>query len=89
MFKDVAKLEALIPKVIAWDRATPHHYDQRWINLHGMGAMISSLAPAGADAAEVLSLPTEQWDAIAERTRSDYLSDFQQALVAIKARKTQ
>jgi hypothetical protein len=75
MFKDLPKLEALIPKVVEWDRRTPHEYDHRWINLHGMAAMIESLDPASGKP-QPMSLPREQWDKIAEDTRSDYLKGF-------------
>jgi hypothetical protein len=84
-FQDLQKLEAVVNKVVAWDRQTPHNYDQRWINLHGMNAMLSGLGSrsvSGADAP--LSLPAERWDAIAEQTRADYLKGFQEALAMAK-----
>ena len=85
-FKDVARLEALIPKVVEWDRKTPHEYDHRWINLHGMNAMIESLdGPQGKPKA--LSLPRAQWDALAEKTRTDYLEGFRQALAMVKTER--
>lgn len=43
MFKRLTKLEELVPKVVEWDRKTPYNYDHRWINLHGMDAMLSGL----------------------------------------------
>jgi hypothetical protein len=83
MFKDTAKLEALIPKVVEWDRKTAHEYDHRWINLHGMTAMIESLdSPDGKPKA--LSLPRAQWDAIAEKTRADYLKGLSDAVAMVK-----
>jgi len=85
MFKDFAKVEALIPKVVEWDRKTPHEYDQRWINLHGMAAMLESLDPATGKP-NSLSLPRDQWDAIAEKTRVDYVEGLRQAGVMLKER---
>ena len=86
MFKDAARLQALIPKVVEWDRETPHDYDHRWINLHGMTAMIESLdAPAGKP--EPLSLPRAQWDAIAEKTRTDYVEGLKQAVAMVKEKR--
>lgn len=85
MFKDLAKLEALIPKVVEWDRKTPHNYDPRWINLHGMNAMLSGMDGGKSD--ETMSLPASEWDAIAEKTRKDYLSGFQEAMVKFKAQR--
>jgi len=85
MFQDLAKLENLIPKVLEWDRATRYNYDHRWINLHGMNAMLSGMngkPPPGAPAA--LSLPKDQWEAIAEKTREEYLSGFNEAVEKMK-----
>ena len=84
-FQDIPKLEKLIPKIVAWDREIPHSYDHRWINLHGMNAMMSALGTVTTPTA--LSLPKEQWDAIAEKTRVDYLSGFQEAMAQFKDRK--
>ena len=39
MFSNLSKLEKVVPEVLAWDKKTAHNYDQRWINLHGMGSM--------------------------------------------------
>lgn len=87
MFKDVPTLEALIPKVVEWDRLTPHDYDNRWINLHGMGAIEAGLE--GVDAKEkqpAMSLPKDEWELIAEKTRQDYLAGFKQAMLELKKR---
>ena len=66
-------LDDLVPRVVDWDRKTAHNYDHRWINLHGMDAVMSAMGHAPPTA---LSLPKEQWDQVAERTRSDYLAGF-------------
>jgi hypothetical protein len=79
-FQDLDKLEALIPKVVEWDRKTPHQYDHRWINLHGMQVVLG-------DQKSPLSLPTEQWETIAEQTRTDYLSGFRNAMTGMRNRK--
>jgi hypothetical protein len=85
MFQDISKLEQMIPTVIEWDRRTVHNYDHRWINLHGMGAIISGLAEkAPASPPKALSLPKERWEAIAEETRVAYLVNFEKALQRIK-----
>jgi len=85
MFHDIAKLEALIPKVVEWDRKTPHSYDPHWINLHGMDAMITGLeGEKGRQREGNLSLPKEQWEQIAENTRADYLDGFHQAVAQAK-----
>lgn len=87
-FQDIAKLEALVPRVVDWERKTPYNYDRRWINLHGMGAMTSAMGTQSPGApAALLSFPREQWNDIAEKTRVDYLSGFKNAMVQMKNRK--
>jgi hypothetical protein len=85
-FQDLPKLEALIPRVVEWDRRTPHRYDHRWINLHGMEAIRSGLA-GKSSALTVLSAPEEEWEKIAEKTRQDYSSAFEKALARVKSRQ--
>jgi len=87
-FQDIAKLEALVPRVVEWDRKTPYNYDRRWINLHGMKAVMSGMGTQSPEAsAAPLSLPREQWNDIAEKTRVDYLSGFKNAMTQMKNRK--
>ncbi|MDN5853812.1 MAG: hypothetical protein L0K86_13395 [Actinomycetia bacterium] len=54
---------------MAWDRATPHDYDHRWINLHGMVAF-------GVRPGEALRSPESEWPTTAEKVRTDYLADL-------------
>ena len=78
----------LVPKVVDWERRTPYNYDRRWINLHGMGAMMSGLGAQSKDTSQAtLSYPKDQWSDIAEKTRTDYLSDFKKAMAQMKSRK--
>ncbi len=84
--EDVPKLEALIARVVEWDRRTPHRYDHRWINLHGMRATMSGLGGTPG-ASTALSAPDEEWEKIAEKTRTDYLNRFRQALAQKKSRQ--
>lgn len=84
-FSHLPMLEALIPKVVDWDRKTAHNYDHRWINLHGMGAVMSGLeTDKPATAPSALSLPKEKWNEIAVKTREDYLQGFHEALKQAK-----
>lgn len=78
MFAHIDQLQTLIPKVMKWDDATGHNYDCRWINLHGMGAMI------GEDEEGRLTLPESQWGTILSDTRSDYLKGFNEAIAEFK-----
>lgn len=83
--QDMRKLERLIAEVVEWDRKTPYQYDHRWINLHGLHAVLYGLEGKSVAAMpDALSLPADQWDAIAEQTRADYLSGFQHAAARMK-----
>ena len=86
--QDIPKLEELIPKVIEWERKTPYNYDRRWINLHGMGAVMSGMGVQNKDPSQSsLSYPKDQWNDIAEKTRTDYLSNFKKAMALMKSKK--
>jgi len=76
--QDIPKLEALIERVLAWDRETPHSYDHRWINLYGMGVFLAAQDPERPT--KPLSLPADQWDEIEEKTRQEYLEGFRHAM---------
>ena len=78
-FTDLDKLEKLVPRVVKWDRKTPHNYDHRWINLYGMGAMNQALGNYETKH-EPLSRPIEEWEKIAEDTRTEYYRDFQDGI---------
>jgi hypothetical protein len=85
-FKDLERFRSLVVKAIEWDRGTPHDYDHRWINLHGMGAMISGLENEASEdrkPAET-SLPEEQWPAIAEQTREEYLRGLDEVIADLR-----
>lgn len=73
-FQDKDKLEKTVKEVIAWDESTPHHYDQRWINPHGM----ESFKDKGKKVPE--SLPQKDWDKIREATRKSYLDSFNKVM---------
>ena len=76
----------LIAKVVEWDRKTPHAYDPRWINLHGIQAVQAAKDPqlAAKLTQESLSLPQSQWAALAEQTRTKYLQGFKDAITQLK-----
>jgi len=85
LLQDLDKLQALVLQAIEWDRSTPYHYDHRWINLHGMDAIISGLDVAASPSpSPPLSLPKEQWDDIAEKTRAEFLAGFQSIVASRK-----
>jgi len=80
-------LLALVDKVLAWDASTPYAYDHRWINLHGMQAMMSALDPAKQDAKPQLSLPRESWPALMAKTRADFRKSAERHVAAIAAKQ--
>lgn len=79
-FKDKSKLEKTVKEVIAWDEKTPHHYDQRWINPHGMESFKS------ADARGPESLPQKDWDEIRAKTRKSYLDSFNKVMNVLNSK---
>lgn len=82
-FAHLDQLKQIVPKVVAWDKATSRAYDQRWINLHGMAAMRSALGDGSTPA---LSLPASEWDAVIANTRDEYLRSFQAGMVTLEQR---
>jgi hypothetical protein len=82
-FQDLSKLESLIHRVVEWDRSTPHNYDHRWINLHGLEATLSAMGEESSN--KPLSLPSEQWETIAENTRKKHLENFEEVLIQAKS----
>lgn len=85
-FDNLDKLTAIVDRVVQWDKSTPYNYEYRWINLHGLNALSSGLGDASAND-KPLSLPQEQWPALAEKNRMDYLASLDTAIAQItKAR---
>jgi hypothetical protein len=88
VLQDPAKWETLISEVVEWDKKTPHNYDGRWINLHGMNAVLeSTVGDQRTGKAPELSLPKDQWEAIAEKTRTDFEKAFHEVIEQMKNNK--
>ena len=71
--------DALVPfakQILQLDNSTPYHYDQRWINLHGMGAFDGP--------AKQLSLPESQWPALHEKICREYYEGAQETATKLK-----
>ena len=81
-FADVEKLRTIVTKAISWDETTPHNYDQRWINLHGMEAMKQGLGDTSPSSSP-LSVPQEKWDGIAKQVRDDYRKGLEEAIAVV------
>ncbi len=56
-FQDLENLKQIVLKVVDWDRKTPHNYEHRWINLHGIDAVVESLQGEEGPRKDPLSLP--------------------------------
>ncbi|GAA4557473.1 hypothetical protein [Pseudonocardia xishanensis] len=78
-FTDPERLRRTVVRAVLWDRATPHGYDHRWIALHGMGSFTGATGP--------LARPAAEWDAIARRTRAEYLDGLREALRSIPGQR--
>lgn len=83
LFQDDERLKRTVHRAVEWEEKTPHDYDHRWINLHGLHAIQSGLDPNGKSAKAPLSLPEDQWPRIAQETRDTYLKGLDEALEII------
>ena len=85
-FTDIKKLEETINKVVEFVRTNEENYDHRWLNLHGMDAMIASLDEEGEkkEKQKELSQPKKRWKKIKEKTIKDYFEGFQEYLKSKK-----
>jgi hypothetical protein len=72
-FKHPAELKAAVQRAVKWDTDTPYNYDQRWVNLHGMGAVTG-------DQKGALSVDEKTWPELAKATRESYWSGFRLAV---------
>lgn len=86
-FAHLDELEAVMDRVLAFDRDTPHHYDPRWINVRSMVGMSLALGGPTPDPAS-LTRPESEWAAIAEQTRNTYADGFRSAVARARAEAT-
>lgn len=85
-FNDLDKLPVILEKVIHWDETTPYNYDHRWIALHGMGAIRRGM---GMDSGppQPLTVPKEQWDALAQKGRAELREGMVKAIATMKEKQ--
>ncbi len=79
-FQDIDNSKQIMEKAVQWDRTTPHDYDARWIALHGIRAFHPEPAPGTA---EPLTIPEDQWEALAEKNREGYLAEWMEGISCI------
>jgi hypothetical protein len=84
-FDDIPKLKSIIDRVLKWDEETPYNYDHRWISLHGMNAINNSLGN-GAQTGS-LTVPRENWDALAKKNREQYRASLSDAIDTIQKQR--
>ncbi|HEY9833590.1 MAG TPA: hypothetical protein V6D26_23765 [Stenomitos sp.] len=73
-FQDIDKLEKTVTKVVDFVRANEESYDHRWINLHGMEAVLSGMDENAEE--KELSQPKDKWAEIKKKTLDDYYNGF-------------
>ncbi|MBB6252780.1 hypothetical protein [Nitrospirillum iridis] len=83
-FDDTGKLRAIMERVITWDETTPYDYDHRWIALHGLGAMRHGLEAGDNGPAQPLTIPKDQWDAVARKSRAELREGFALAIDSVE-----
>ncbi|WP_145748297.1 Rap1a/Tai family immunity protein [Nitrospirillum amazonense] len=83
-FDDMAKLSAIIDRVIQWDETTPYNYDHRWIALHGLGAMRRHLGADATSPPQPLTIPKDQWDAVAQKDRKELREGIAKAIATVE-----
>jgi hypothetical protein len=87
-FDDLVRLRQIIDRVVKWDEITPQNYEYRWINLHGMAAMKSSLTN-NTHRGDPLTVPRESWDALAKQTREEFRSSIEKTIGHYQNQKQQ
>ena len=73
-FQDIDKLEKTVTKVVDFVRTNEEDYDHRWINLHGMDAVLSGMDDNTQK--KELSQPKDKWTEIKKKTLDDYYNGF-------------
>jgi hypothetical protein len=66
-------------KIMELDSDTPYNYDQRWLNLHGMGAFTGGK--------QELSLPESEWPDLLRKVRDEYLKGAEEIAAQLRSPK--
>lgn len=75
-FKNIDKLKGIVTNVVTFVKNNDENYDHRWINLHGMDAIMNKKT-------EELSQPQDKWHEIKAKTIDDYYTGFTNYLKTI------
>lgn len=80
MRQNTDKLEATIPKALAWDTSHAYNYDNRWINLHGLAVFTAASNPK---IQRELSLPESEWPSIHSKVRADFEAGYKNSIATL------
>jgi len=73
-FQNIDSLEITVTKVVDFVRTNEEDYDHRWINLHGMSAVMAGMDNDTRE--KKLSQPKDKWIDIKKKTLDDYFNGF-------------
>lgn len=73
-FQNTDNLEITVTKVVDFVRTNEEDYDHRWINLHGMDAVMTGMDNDSGE--KELSQPKDKWADIKKKTVDDYFNRF-------------
>jgi hypothetical protein len=73
-FQSIDSLEKTVAKVVDFVRTNEEYYDHRWINLHGMDAVMTGMDDNAKQ--KELSQPKDKWAEIKKKTIDDYFDGF-------------
>ena len=75
-------LETTVKKVVDFAKANNENYDHRWLNLHGMDAVLASMDEKSEK--KELSKPKKDCEKIKQKTIDDYFNGFTEYLKSLK-----
>jgi len=81
-FKNVEFLKKTVTKVVDFVKGNDENYDHRWLNLHGMDAVIAGMDENSEK--KELSKPKNEWPKIKQTTIDEYYNGFTEYLKSIK-----
>jgi hypothetical protein len=81
-FENIDFLEKTVKKVVDFAKNNEENYDHRWLNLHGMDAVLASMDEKAEK--KELSKPKKEWKKIKQKTIEDYFNGFTEYLKSLK-----
>ena len=81
-FENINFLETTVKKVVDFAKSNNENYDHRWLNLHGMDAVLASMDEKSEK--KELSKPKKDWGKIKQKTIDDYFNGFTEYLKSLK-----